>query len=163
MKINELNRKISRACRNFPLCRNSKIVSGEGDPHAKIMLVGQNPGKEENIQGRPFVGRSGKFLDMVLEKNNLRRKKLYITSVVKCKTPENRKPANTEIRFFMPFLTEQIKSIKPKIVVLMGEVAWKTPRIKGIRYIKTYHPAAAMRFPKIRKKFEKDFSSLSLS
>ncbi len=144
----------------FSIYKNKKLVLGEGNSKAILMLVGQNPGAEEEKTGRPFVGRSGKFLDKILEKNKIKRKNVYITSVVNIKTPDNRKPTKKEIDFFMPYLIEKINIIKPKIIVLMGEVAWKTPMIKGIKYIKTYHPAAAMRFPNIRKKFEEDFKRL---
>jgi DNA polymerase len=163
MKIEKLNKKIKKECKKHLLCKHSKVIVGEGNEKANIMLIGQNPGAEENKLGRPFVGRAGKFLDEILNKYGIERKNLYITSVVKCKTPKNRKPTKKEIEFFMPFLVEQINLVKPKIIVLMGEIAWKTPRIKKLKakYIKTYHPAAAMRFPKIRKKFEKDFKILS--
>lgn len=124
------------------------------------MLIGQNPGAEEEKVGRPFVGRSGKYLDSVLHKNGIEREKLFITSVVKCRTPGNRKPTAKEISDCMPLVVRQIKKIKPRLVVLMGEVAWQTLRFEGIRYIETYHPAAAMRFPKIRARFEEDFRKL---
>jgi uracil-DNA glycosylase len=136
------------------------IVVGEGPQNAQIMLIGQNPGREEARQGRPFVGRSGRYLDTVLEKNNIERSKLYITSVVKETTPRNRRPTAQEIRHWMPCLLEEIGQVKPKIVVLMGEIAWKTPKLKAIEYIRTYHPAAAMRFPRAREKFESDFEKL---
>ncbi len=146
---------------------SSRRVIGEGPRNAKVMLIGQNPGKEEIKSGRPFVGRAGKYLDKVLEKNKINRKKLFITSVVKHATPKNRKPTAKEIKKELPFLLKQIRTIKPKIIVLMGEIAWKTlPCVKGkekdkkIKIIKTYHPAAAMRFPKIKKKFEDDFKYL---
>lgn len=138
------------------------IVLGEGPNLAEIMLVGQNPGKEEIKRGKPFVGRSGKYLDIVLVKNNIDRSKLYITSVVKQSTPGNRKPTEKEIRHWMPYLIDEIKRIKPKIIFLMGEVAWRTPRFRGIKYIKTYHPAAAMRFPNARERFERDFQKLGI-
>jgi uracil-DNA glycosylase len=136
------------------------IVLGEGPSHADVMLIGQNPGKEEVKQGKPFVGRSGKYLDTILVKNNIERSKLYITSVVKHSTPGNRRPEEREIRHWMPYLIDEIKRVKPKIILLMGEVAWRTPRFEGIKYIETYHPAAAMRFPKARERFEKDFQEL---
>ncbi len=134
----------------------------EGPENARIMLVGQNPGKEEVKQGRPFVGRSGRYLDGVLLKNGLDRDKLYITSVVKEPTPGNRKPLAEEIERWMPTLLSEIKEVMPGIVVLMGQVARQTPRFEGIEYIETYHPAAAMRFPVIRQKFEKDMRKVSL-
>ena len=135
-------------------------VPAEGPNNAEIMLVGQNPGREELKIGKPFVGRAGKYLDSALQKNGIDRRKLYITSVVKQGTPHNRKPTKEEIRYWMPYLVEEINSIKPGIIVLMGAVAWETPRLAGIRYIETYHPAAAMRFPKIKEKFEKDIQEL---
>jgi uracil-DNA glycosylase family 4 len=138
----------------------STVVAGEGPQNAEIMLIGQNPGHEEAEQGRPFVGKSGKYLDAVLKKNNLDRSKLYITSVVKETTPRNRRPSAQEIRYWMPYLLEEIWQVKPKIIVLMGKVAWETPRLDGVNYIETYHPAAAMRFPRARKKFENDFARL---
>jgi len=136
-------------------------VFGEGPRPAEIMLIGQNPGREEVKQGRPFVGRSGRFLNQVLAENGLEREKLYITGAVKEATPGNKKPAAKQIEHWRPYLLTEIGEVKPKIIVLMGEVAWKTPRLPGIQYIETYHPAAAMRFPKIRQKFRADFGRLS--
>ena len=134
----------------------------EGPADAKVMLVGQNPGKEEVRQSRPFVGRSGKYLNKVLREKGIDRDELYLTSVVKEPTPGNRKPTSAEIKRWMPHLVREIEEIHPEIVVLLGQVAWKTPRMKGIEYIETYHPAAAMRFPKIRQKFEGDMDTLRL-
>ena len=136
------------------------IVAGEGPANAEVMLIGQNPGGEEAKQGRPFVGRSGKYLNTVLRKNKLERNKLYITSVVKETTPRNRKPTAEEIRYWMPHLLDEVQQVKPRIIVLMGSVALKTPRLKGVEYVETYHPAAAMRFPRAREKFENDFEKL---
>jgi uracil-DNA glycosylase len=138
----------------------SEVVAGGGPKDAQIMLIGQNPGREEAKQGRPFVGMSGKYLEIVLRKNGLDRGKLYITSVVKETTPGNRKPSREEIERWMPHLLEEVRRIRPRIVVLMGTVAWKTPRLQGIDYIETYHPAAAMRFPAARERFERDFKEL---
>ncbi len=136
-------------------------VYGEGPPNPRIMLVGQNPGAEEEKQGRPFVGRAGKYLDSVLERAGLDRSKVYITSVVKCRTPGNRRPTRQEISECMPMLVEQIKALRPRVVVLMGNVARQVPRLEGIAYMETYHPAAAMRFPKIRERFEADIEKLA--
>jgi uracil-DNA glycosylase family 4 len=132
----------------------------EGPENADVLLVGQNPGKEEVRQNRPFVGRAGRYLDHILREKGIDRKGLYLTSVVKEPTPGNRKPTADEIRRWMPVLLREIRTINPEIVVLMGRVAWGTPRMSGIEYIETYHPAAAMRFPKIKKKFDKDISFL---
>jgi len=137
------------------------VVLGEGPRRAPIMLVGQNPGAEEARQGRPFVGRAGKYLDSVLERNGIRRNGLYITNVVKETTPGNRRPTSGEIRRWAPELQKQIKRVRPRVVVLMGSVARSAPRLKGICYVETYHPAAAMRFPKMRQEFERTFSDLA--
>ncbi len=137
-----------------------EIVLGEGPDDAQVMFIGQNPGKEEARRGKPFVGRAGKYLNEVLATNNIDRRKLYITSVVKQPTPKNRKPTKREIDYWMPYLVDEIKRIKPQLIFLMGEVAWKTPRFEGVQYIETYHPAAAMRFPKARQRFEKDIKRL---
>ena len=148
-------------CRKCGLWRNAaNVVPGEGPLSAQIMLVGQNPGSEEDKTGRPFVGRSGKFLDTVLAKNDIDRNNLFITNLVKHVTPRNRKPLPAEIAACSSYLETQIKKIKPSIIVLMGTVAWQAPRIKGVEFIETYHPSAAMRFKKIRKRFERDFQVL---
>jgi DNA polymerase len=160
MSLTELNEQI-KTCRKCRLWRDAKnVVPGEGSLHAKVMLVGQNPGEEEDKTGRPFVGRAGKFLNAVLNKNGINRDDLFVTNVVKHKTPKNRVPKPDEIAACMPYLTCQIREIKPEIIVLMGAVAWQVSRDKGIVYVETYHPSAAMRFPKMRKKFEKDFAAL---
>jgi len=124
------------------------------------MLVGQNPGAEEDKTGKPFVGRAGKFLNKVLAKNGVIREELFVTNLVKHVTPKNRKPLPDEIAACAPYLVAQVNAIKPKIVVLMGAVAWQAPRVEGVEYVETYHPSAAMRFTKMRKKFEEDFRVL---
>ena len=133
---------------------------GEGPKGAEVMLIGQNPGREEIKQRRPFVGRAGQYLDKVLQEYGLDRGSLYLTAVVKEGTPHNRKPTAREIKRWLPSLEAEIKTVNPDIIMLMGRVAWKTTRFENIEYIETYHPAAAMRFPKIRKKFEKDMARL---
>jgi len=148
----DVNRQIKK-CKKCRLWQDTKhAVPGEGPSNAKLMLVGQNPGAEEDKTGKPFIGRAGKFLNKVLAKN--------ITNIVKHLSPKNRKPLPDEIEACAPYLEEQIKTVKPKIVVLMGKVAWQTPRVEGVTYVETYHPSAAMRFTKMRKRFEEDFNAL---
>lgn len=142
------------------LCADGKPVPGEGPADAGVMLIGQNPGAEESRLGRPFVGRAGKYLDGALKASGINREALFITSVVKCRTPHNRKPAAREIAACLPLLLEQVRQVRPRIIVLMGEIAWKTPMLPGITYLTTYHPAAAMRFPLVRQKFEADLKKL---
>ena len=152
--------------------KNKRIVLGYGNKNAKIIIIGQNPGTQEVKQGRPFVGPAGKWLNKILKKNKINRNKLYITNVVKTKTPNNRRPNEKEIKKWLPALKKEIKQIKPKIIVLLGEtasLALLNKKINGIRgkfirkgkitYLPTYHPSAA-RFTKIRKKIEKDFAKI---
>ena len=147
-----------KKCRLWKTALNA--VPGEGSVVAKVMLVGQNPGAEEDKTGRPFVGRSGKFLNKVLVENGIDRRNLFVTNIVKHATPNNRKPLPDEIAACLPYLECQIYSMKPEIVVLMGAVAWQTPRMEGVEYVETVHPSAAMRFAKMRKRFEEDFAQL---
>ena len=160
MTLEELNRQIS-ACRKCRLWQGAKnAVPGEGPNNAKLVLVGQNPGKEEDATGKPFVGRAGKFLNKILAENGINRQEVFITNIVKHFTPKNRKPLPDEIEACKPYLTTHLEIIKPKTVVLMGKVAAQASRIEGIRYVETVHPSAAMRFTKMRKKFEETFKQL---
>jgi uracil-DNA glycosylase family 4 len=160
MALADLDERIKK-CKKCKLWKTSlNAVPGEGSLAAKVMLVGQNPGIEEDKTGRPFVGRSGKFLNKVLAKNGIERGNLFVTNIVKHATPSNRKPLPDEIAACRPYLECQIYSIKPEIVVLMGAVAWQTPRTEGMEYMETVHPSAAMRFAKMRKRFEEDFAQL---
>ena len=160
MTLDKINKQIQK-CRKCRLWKDAKnAVPGEGPPNAKVMLVGQNPGAEEDKTGKPFVGRAGKFLNKVLAENGFNREELFITNLVKHTSPKNRKPLPDEIEACAPYLEEQIKAIKPKLVVLMGTVAWQAPRLEGIEYLETVHPSAAMRFTKMRKRFLEDFAAL---
>ncbi len=160
MPLANLNEQI-RKCQKCRLWKTAcNAVPGEGSTVTDVMLVGQNPGAEEDKTGRPFVGRSGKFLNRVLAKNNIKREDIFITSIVKHATPSNRKPLPDEIAACLPYLEHQMHLIKPRIIVLMGVVAQNTTRLEGIEYIETVHPSAAMRFPKMKQKFEEDFRQL---
>ena len=160
MSLAELSEEIW-SCRKCRLWKGAKhAVPGEGPHNARLMLVGQNPGAEEDETGRPFVGRAGKFLNSILAKSSINREDVFITNIVKHVTPKNRKPMPDEIEACVPYLEEQLRLVKPKVVVLMGTVAWQARREPGITYVETVHPSAAMRFPKMRKRFEEDFTAL---
>ena len=133
-----------------------KTVPGEGPCGAEIMLVGEAPGVEEDLSGRPFVGRTGKVLDWALAQAGLDRSNIFITSVIKCRPPGNRKPKAGEVEECLPILQAQIDAIKPEAIGLMGNVATKAVLgLEGVtslhglvfqdRYMVTYHPAAALR------------------
>lgn len=164
-------------CRRCPLYRNrTHAVPGEGPVQADICFVGEAPGKDEDEQGRPFVGRSGKFLDRLFDKTGLARNHIYITSSVKCRPPNNRAPRIKELEICKnSWLDRQISLVDPGIVVLLGKVPlFQILRTKqnldelhgctincnGRIYFITYHPAAAMRFPQIRRKIMHDFQML---
>ena len=154
-----------RGCQRCPLYKKAhKGVPGEGNPKAKIMLIGQAPGREEDKTGRPFVGRAGKFLTAQLKKIGIARKDVFITSVVKHFPPKNRLPTKDEVNACLPYCIEQIYLINPKTIVLLGSIAEKAlkghPALLGRKVLSTPHPAAAMRFPKLKKKFEAKIARL---
>ena len=150
----------------------NKIVLGMGDPNADIVFVGEAPGKEEDIQGLPFVGRSGKLLDKMLEAIDLSRKKVYILNVLKCRPPENRDPLPSEIEKCEKYLKKQLEIINPKLVVSLGRISAMTLlktkeslkdlreqklSYEGIDFLVTYHPAALLRNPNFKKYAWEDF------
>jgi DNA polymerase len=159
--MEELNYQVY-ACRKCRLWQGAKHgVPGEGPLNAKVMLIGQNPGADEDETGRPFVGRAGKFLTKTLEEFGVKRENVFITNIVKHVSPNNRKPYPDEVAACLPYLTEQINFIKPKIVVLLGASAKETPLFKGVEYIQIVHPSAAMRFTNIREKFREQIAQLA--
>lgn len=164
-----------RVCVRCPLHEGRRnAVSGEGPSTARIMLVGEAPGREEDLQGRPFVGRAGKVLDEVLRDAGLNRQDLFITSVVKCRPPHNRVPRKAEIETCVTaHLQRQIKAISPEIICLLGGVAvvalLGVTRLSAVRgqllhreheFFPTYHPAAAGRNPHWRQVFMEDMVRL---
>lgn len=149
-------------CRKCPLCEGrTNVVFGEGNENADILLIGEAPGANEDIEGRPFIGRSGKLLDSMLEEAGLSREKnIYITNMAKCRPPENRDPKPAETEVCREWLTRQIELIKPKIIVCVGRISAQKIIDKsfkvtqqhgqfvekdGILYTATYHPAAILR------------------
>jgi uracil-DNA glycosylase len=149
------------------LCPNrTNAVPGEGNPKARLMLVGEGPGATEDQTGRPFVGAAGNLLNGILEAIGLRREDVYITNVVKCRPPQNRKPLPDEIAACIPYLYRQIELIKPKVILAMGSTAaegllgvkkslgdlrGKVHRFGKIPLVVTYHPAALLRNPNWKK------------
>jgi uracil-DNA glycosylase family 4 len=179
---NEL-KELENMVLNCHLCNLSKSrknsVFGDGNPHAKIMFIGEAPGREEDIQGKPFVGRSGELLTKMIENVlGIKREEIYITNIVKCRPPQNRDPEIEEVESCKPYLLKQIKIINPKIIVTLGRIAFKyllnndTPitkargtlySFKGIKVIPTFHPSFLLRNPSKKKeafidlKFIKEF------
>ncbi len=146
-----------RRCRKCRLWRGAThAVPGEGPANAAVMLVGEAPGANEDKTGRPFVGMAGRYLERALAAEGIDRDAVFITGSVKHRTPRNRSPRTDEIAACRPWLLDQVAILRPRLIVLMGLTAWKMPRLPGIRFVETYHPAAAMRFPVARRRFEKD-------
>ena len=161
MAFEELNYQIY-SCKKCRLWQGAKHgVLGEGPLNAKVMLIGQNPGAEEDETGRPFIGRAGKYLTKVLAENGIKREDLYITNIVKHVSPKNRKPYTDEVEACLPYLITQINSVKPKMIVLLGASAKGAPRLAGIEYIEVIHPSAAMRFNKMGDKFRDQIAELA--
>ena len=152
-------------------------VPGEGPADARCMFIGEAPGAREDECGRPFVGMSGRFLDGLLAEGGLSREAIYITSVAKCRPPKNRNPRADETGSCIPaWLHDQIALIDPQIVVILGAVAFKAlfgenVRMRevhgqvresdGRKWLITYHPASAMRFPEPREGMREDFRLLA--
>ena len=101
----------------------TQLVFGDGNPDAKIVFIGEAPGKKEDLEGVPFVGAAGKFLDEMLASINLKREDIYITNIVKYRPPNNRDPLPEEKKAFLPYLQAQLEIIQPKIVVTLGDTA----------------------------------------
>lgn len=155
-------------CERCKLCgtRNS-IVFGEGNPDARLVFVGEGPGRDEDAQGRPFVGRAGQLLTRIIKAMNLEREDVYICNVVKCRPPQNRNPEPDEVESCEPFLVKQIRSINPEVIVALGSVAtglllklknFKMGQLRGTfheyegaKLMVTYHPAALLRNQAFKK------------
>lgn len=151
-------------------CKLSKgrtnIVFGEGNVDAEIMFIGEGPGREEDIQARPFVGEAGQLLTKLIEKMGFKRKDVYIANIVKCRPPMNRDPEDDEIQACMPFVKRQTEIISPKTIISLGRVSaqaltgTKIPISKlrgrffdysGIPLMPTFHPAYLLRNPKDKR------------
>lgn len=169
-----LHQKID-ACRSCSLSENrNRAVPGSGPAPARVMLIGEAPGKEEDLTGRPFVGRAGRLLDEALEQAGLERSELFITSVIKCRPPQNRKPKRAEIVLCLPYLRAQIEILCPRIICLMGNTAAQAVldrqgikvlrgQIWQDRFIVTYHPAAVLRNRNLMDEFVSDLKRLNIS
>lgn len=173
--------KKCRKCRLYKSATNG--VPGEGNPKARIMLIGEAPGKNEDKTGRPFVGAAGKLLDSMLEKAGLKRENIFIGNIAKHRPPDNRAPKPEEIEACTPYLDRQIKIIRPKIIVplgthssryilekaglefttiseVRGDVFDGSALGAGIRIVPSFHPAAVIYNRKLRETMEKDFRKI---
>lgn len=152
-----------------------QLVFGEGSADAEIMFIGEAPGKQEDIQGKPFVGASGKLLNEMLESIEFDRSTVYITNIVKYRPPNNRDPLASEKEAFLPILLEQIEIINPKLIItlgrhsmnsllppglIMGKVHGTLQKHQGRSYLPLYHPAAALYNGGLRQTLKSDFLTI---
>jgi len=174
-------------CKKCELHKNRKNpVIGEGKLHSKLMIIGEAPGKNEDIKGRPFVGRAGKLLDELTHSIGLEREDVYITNIIKCHPPKNRNPLKKEIVACKSYLDRQIAIIQPAVIATLGNfssshilekyniesktisiIHGKIFHIKSnssdISIVPLYHPAAAIYNPNLKDVLLKDFKSVSLA
>ena len=160
-------------CQKCPLSQTRQnFVFGGGNPQADIVFVGEAPGKQEDLQGVPFVGRAGKLLDKMLAAIGLTREDVYICNVLKCRPPNNRDPLPYEVEKCEPHLISQLNHINPKLIVALGRISACTImrtkeslknlrnqifKYEGIDLLVTYHPAALLRNPNFKKPAWEDF------
>ncbi len=183
MSLDDVAKEIE-VCRKCPLHRTRiNPVPGEGNENARIMFIGEAPGGNEDLMGRPFVGRAGKLLDLLLETIGLKREDVFITNVVKCRPPGNRDPTKEEIEACHYYLDKQISIIRPKVICTLGRFSMdyilnkfniphasiteshgKVFEVKNLSgkffIIPMYHPAAALYNPNLRGVLEEDFKTL---
>jgi DNA polymerase len=159
--LKTLDEEQVRGCVKCRLCeQRTQTVFGEGDADARIMFIGEGPGENEDLQGRPFVGRAGEMLNKWIAAMGLRREQVYIANIVKCRPPGNREPALDEVETCTPYLVRQIEIIQPRVIVTLGRPAmqymlqtkismgkmrgqWQEWR--GVKLLPTYHPAYVLR------------------
>ena len=164
-------------CTKCDLCKGrTNVVFGYGNPLAEVMFIGEGPGEQEDLQGKPFVGRSGKLLDKMLSEIGLSRENnIYIANMVKCRPPKNRDPLPEEQNMCIDWLRNQTALLKPKIIVAVGRIAamriidpnikitkdhGKFYKKKDVLMMPTIHPAAILRNPKQKTLVEEDFLKL---
>ena len=164
-------------CVRCKLCSlgRKQIVFGVGNPNADLMFVGEAPGRDEDIQGIPFVGRAGQKLTQIIEAIGLKREDVYIANVIKCRPPENRNPEPDEVEQCEPFLFRQVDTIRPKVIVALGTFAAKSllksnesiSRLRGrvfdyrgAKLVPTFHPAFLLRNPSCRREVWEDMKKV---
>ncbi|HUL43847.1 MAG TPA: uracil-DNA glycosylase family protein [Bacteroidota bacterium] len=163
-------------CMKCPLGQTRNMfVFGDGNPHAGLMFIGEAPGADEDAQGKPFVGRAGQLLTKIIEAIQMKREDVYICNILKCRPPNNRRPAPTEVDLCTPYLNKQIELVRPKFIICLGLTAaqWllqtnaslatlrgKFHDFRGTRLLVTYHPAALLRNPEWKKPTWEDMKML---
>jgi len=175
ISLEDLRKDIGN-CRRCKLYRDrNTLVFGEGSSKARLVFLGEGPGKEEDLQGRPFVGEAGRLLTKIIEAMGLSRESVYICNVVKCRPPNNRDPEADEIESCLPFLKRQISLIQPDVICALGRIAAQTLLGKEFRITQqrgkwhtfmdipmmpTYHPAYLLRNPSAKREVWEDVQEI---
>lgn len=178
MSSEEILREVAAevsTCSKCNLCKGrTKAVPGEGNPHARVLFIGEGPGFHEDRQGRPFVGPAGQFLDELLASINLKRSDVFITNVVKCRPPNNRDPLPEEINACDDYLDRQIEALKPRVIVTLGRYSMakffgsekisaihgRARKKDGYICIAMYHPAAGLHQASLKDVIREDFKKI---
>ena len=169
--LEEIEKQVKQ-CQKCKLCsKRTNTVFGTGNENSKLMFIGEGPGADEDLQGVPFVGKAGKLMDQAFLGVGINREDVYIANIVKCRPPNNRNPEKEEATACMDYLRNQVMLIKPKIIVLLGNIALKNIlgeeygitktrgkwiEKKGILYMPTFHPAALLRNENLKIDFWND-------
>jgi DNA polymerase len=164
-------------CQRCKLHRTRRtIVFGEGNEKARLMLIGEGPGNDEDVQGRPFVGKAGQLLTKILQSIGVDREEVYIANIIKCRPPQNRNPEPDEIETCYPFLLKQIQAIRPRIICALGTFSAQTLLrtdvkitalrgkaydFSGIQLFPTYHPAYLLRNPEKKREVWEDMKQIA--
>jgi len=165
------------SCQKCPLAKTrNHVIFGEGNTQAPIFIIGEAPGRDEDLIGRPFVGRSGQLLDKILAACGFNRKDhVFISNIIKCRPPENREPSREERKACLPYLVRQIDLINPPILILLGGTALKSlagqdKKITQLRgnwiywqqrlAMPVYHPSALLRNPALKRDTWEDFKKI---
>jgi uracil-DNA glycosylase len=168
--------QIALACTQCKLAgTRTQVVYGTGNPNADLMFIGEAPGRDEDLQGEPFVGRAGQLLTDIIKAMKLTRDDVYITNVVKCRPPDNRNPEPDELEACRPFIRRQIALIKPRVIVTLGKFALQSLlersysitaargqwlEYEGIKVMPTFHPAYLLRTPAAKKEVWQDMKTV---
>jgi uracil-DNA glycosylase len=158
---------VAKQCTECPLHRGrTHVVFGVGNPHAELMFVGEAPGRDEDLQGEPFIGRAGQLLTRIIEAIGMKRQDVYIANVIKCRPPNNRNPEEDEIARCEPYLMRQIALVQPRLIVALGTFAAQTllktklpisqlrgrfHTYQGVKLMPTFHPAFLLRNPERKR------------
>ncbi len=175
LSLEDVRRELGDCTRCHLHQSRTNLVFGVGNPHADLMFIGEAPGRDEDLQGEPFVGRAGQLLTDIIRAMGLSREDVYIANIIKCRPPDNRNPSRDEAETCQPFLYKQIAANKPKVICTLGNIPAQTllntrqgiTRIrgkmhdyKGIKVMPTFHPAYLLRSPREKSKVWEDMKQV---